>query len=36
MGFFVSWHFGCCYSWLAKKVDITGWVASVCFLGYRT
>ncbi len=33
LGFFVSWQFGSCYSWVAKKMDITGRLAPVFFLG---
>ena len=27
LGFFVSWEFGACYSWIAQKGDITGRLA---------
>ena len=32
-GFFVSWHFGAGYSWLAQKIDITGRLAPVAYFG---
>ncbi len=33
LGFFVSWQFGSCYSWMAQKFDITGIMSSICFVG---
>merc|ERR1719189_501705 len=27
LGFFISWQFGACYSWIAQKGDITGHLA---------
>ena len=27
LGYFVSWQFGSCYSWIARKGDITGMTA---------
>ena len=33
LGFFVSWQFGAGYSWLAKKMDITGRISSIFFIG---
>ena len=33
LGFFLSWQYGSCYSWIAQKLDITGRVAPVFFIG---
>ena len=33
LGFFVSWQYGSCYSWVAQKIDITGRIAPVFFIG---
>ena len=33
IGFSVSWQFGSCYSWTAKKVDITGRLSPLFFIG---
>ncbi len=33
LGFFVSWQFGSCYSWVAQKMDITGRLSPVFFVG---
>ena len=33
LGFFVSWQFGACYSWIAQKGDITGNLASLFLVG---
>ena len=33
LGFFVSWQFGSTYSWVAQKIDITGRLAPLFFLG---
>ena len=34
LGFFVSWQYGSCYSWVAQKGDISGRPASIFFIGY--
>ena len=33
LGFFVSWQYGACYSWIAQKGDISGRPASIFFIG---
>lgn len=33
LGFFISWQYGSCYSWIAQKLDITGPIAPVFFIG---
>lgn len=33
LGFFVSWQYGSCYSWVAQKGDISGRPASIFFIG---
>ena len=33
LGFFVSWQYGACYSWVAQKGDISGRPASIFFIG---
>ena len=33
LGFFLSWQYGSCYSWIAQKLDITGRIAPVFFIG---
>ena len=33
LGFFVSWQFGSCFSWVAKKKNITGRLSSIFFIG---
>jgi len=33
LGFFVSWQFGSCFSWVAKKVNVTGRLSSLFFIG---
>lgn len=33
LGFFVSWQFGACYSWIAQKGDITGRLAPLFLVG---
>lgn len=33
LGFFISWQFGACFSWVAKKINITGRVSSIFFIG---
>ena len=33
IGFFVSWQFGACFSWSAKRVDVTGNISPIFFLG---
>jgi len=33
LGFFISWQFGACFSWVAKKFNITGRVSSIFFIG---
>ncbi|TRY63094.1 hypothetical protein TCAL_00469 [Tigriopus californicus] len=33
LGFFVSWQFGSCYSWISQKGDITGRISPIFFLG---
>merc|ERR1712224_309416 len=33
LGFFISWQFGSCYSWVAKKMDITENMSSLFFVG---
>ena len=29
----MSWQFGSCYSWVAKKIDVTGRLSPLFFLG---
>ena len=33
IGFFVSWQFGACFSWVAAKMNVTGRVSCVFFIG---
>ena len=33
LGFFVSWQFGSCYSWIAQKGDVTGRIAPLFLIG---
>jgi len=33
LGFFISWQFGSCFSWVAKKKNITGRLSSIFFIG---
>ncbi len=33
LGFFISWQFGSCYSWVAQKMDITGRLSPIFFVG---
>ena len=33
LGFFISWQFGSCFSWVAKKRNITGRLSSIFFIG---
>ena len=33
LGMFVSWQYGACYSWVAQKIDVTGRVAPIFFIG---
>ena len=33
IGFFVSWQFGALFSWSAKRVDVTGNISPIFFLG---
>ena len=33
LGFFISWQFGSCFSWVAKKRNITGRLSSLFFIG---
>ena len=33
LGFFLSWQYGSCYSWLAQKLDITGKIAPIFMIG---
>ena len=33
VGYFVSWQFGSTYSWVAKKIDITGRIAPLFYFG---
>merc|ERR1719228_385310 len=33
LGFFISWQFGACFSWVAKKKNITGRLSSIFFIG---
>jgi len=33
IGFFVSWQFGALFSWCAKRVDVTGNISPIFFLG---
>jgi hypothetical protein len=32
-GFFISWQFGSCFSWVAKKTNVTGRLSSIFFIG---
>ena len=34
LGFFVSWQFGACYSWIAQKGDITGRLAPLFLVSF--
>ena len=36
LGYFVSWQFGSCYSWIARKGDITGLLAPLFLIGCGT
>ena len=36
LGYFISWQFGACYSWIAQKGDITGRVAPLFLIGCGT
>ena len=36
LGYFISWQFGGCYSWIAQKGDITGKVAPLFLVGCGT
>jgi hypothetical protein len=36
LGYFISWQFGACYSWIAQKGDITGRLAPIFFIGCGT
>jgi len=33
LGFFISWQFGSCFSWVANKMNITGGISSIFFIG---
>jgi len=33
LGFFISWQFGACFSWVANKINITGNLSSIFFIG---
>ena len=33
IGFFVSWQFGALFSWTAKRIDVTGNISPIFFLG---
>ena len=33
LGFFISWQFGSCFSWVAKKTNVTGRLSSLFFIG---
>jgi len=33
LGFFISWQFGSCFSWVAKKKNVTGRLSSIFFIG---
>ena len=36
LGFFISWQFGACYSWIAQKGDITGHLAPLFLVSSTT
>lgn len=33
LGFSISWQYGACYSWVAQKVNVTGRIAPLFFIG---